>query len=109
LKTYKFASLKNKAATQANQLMGGRFAENSQPAVIAAMLTSNLEANGLNWRDNYEALKALVIKQIDNWDVRCVKSLIEHFPNIVNKAHALPEAQCNIEVGDNAKWIVTFH
>jgi hypothetical protein len=108
MKTYKLNALKDKAVIQANGLMGGRFAENSQPAVIASILAKNLEGQGKNWRDNYEELRTLVIKTIDNWDVRNVKSLIALFPSIVNKSHAEPNAPCCVEIDDNGHWCVIF-
>jgi len=105
-KPYKFSKLKDDAVRVVNGYFGNRFNESNYQAILTSILASRMEGSGLNWRDNHEELKALVIKCIDSWDVRNVKSLIERFPSIVNKAHVNAPIECYMD--DNSVWIVSI-
>jgi len=79
---------------------------------IAAILENNLvdksayDKPNRDWKPIFDRLREDVVKVIDKWDVSCVVTLIEKFPNIVSQKHLGKTP--TIEMENNGNWVVIF-
>lgn len=98
---YKFETLKRKAIEVA---VGSGWENNWKLCSYA--LVAGIGDNTLNWKKNANELQELIIKRIEQWDIRMVKTLVDLFPSIISKKCFNQKITCyQTDVG----WVVEFY
>jgi hypothetical protein len=77
--------------------------------LVSYALVEGVQDETFDWKKNTETLKKLVIKRIENWDIRMVKKLIDLFPKIVKTSCVGKIPECYMADDENCTWMVCFN
>ena len=102
MKPIKWKTVKEKAKRNANitgyNNYDGCTLHNGHYAAGYALLES-IADNTFDWRNNLDKLQKLIYQRIDNWDIRCVRSLHTIFPKCLPKS-----CHYHIEMSNDGEW-----